>query len=62
MPFRVEAGHEGTGGAHAEHERLPPVVEARMLDVDRKRALLDLTQPGFSEELRQVPLAGTREL
>jgi hypothetical protein len=30
----VEPRDVPAGGAHAEQERLPPVLEARMLDVD----------------------------
>src|SRR4051812_8287829 len=41
-PPRVQTGHVAAGGAHAEGERLPPILEARVLCANRKRALLDL--------------------
>ena len=36
LRFRVEAGRVAPGRADAERERLPPLLEARMLDADRR--------------------------
>jgi len=52
----------GAGGGYAERERLPPLLEARVLDVDGENTLFDLAKPGFSEELREVACTGAREL
>src|SRR4051794_17900326 len=62
LPLGVQAGHEHAGGAHAEKKRVPPVVEARMLDIDRQAGLLDSVESGLSEELREVALARAGEL
>ena len=48
--------------ADAERERLPPLIEAPVLDAHRQDALLDLAQPGLSEQLREMALAGARKL
>src|SRR5436305_9348591 len=49
LATRSETGRVGAGGPDAERERLPPLVEGRMLDVDRKNLLLHSVQPGFPE-------------
>ena len=48
----LEAGYVDARGADAERERLPPVVEAALLDADPQRGLLDLAQAGVIEQLR----------
>ena len=58
LPLRVEPGRVGAGGPDAERERLPPVLEGRVLDAHRERGLLDLAQPGRLEQLGQVALRG----
>jgi hypothetical protein len=57
-PGRVEPGDVVTRRAHAERERLPPVVETREAHPDGEHTRLDLVQPGRREELGQVTLAG----
>jgi hypothetical protein len=57
----VEALRIGTGRANAERERLPPIVEGPVLDVDRQHALVDRTQPGCLHQLRQLTLASACE-
>jgi len=62
LPLGVETDRVAAGGTNAERERLPPVLEARVLGADRKSAVLDLAHPGCLQQLREVSLAGTREL
>jgi hypothetical protein len=50
------------GRADAERERLPPVLEARMLDRHGQRSVLDVAQPGLGEQLCEMPLARARKL
>ena len=49
---RFEAGGVGACRAHAESERLPPLLKARMFDANFENRLLDLAQPGLLEQLR----------
>jgi hypothetical protein len=42
LPSGIEAHHVAARGPDAEQEPLPPLLERRMVDVDRKGALLDL--------------------
>ena len=58
---RVQPGHVGAGRADPERERLPPLVEAGEAAPDGQHGRLDLAHSGGGEELRQVPLPGTRE-
>jgi hypothetical protein len=53
----VEAGHMRAGRADAEHERLPPLLERRMLDADRERSLFDVAQSGSAEQLTEMTLS-----
>jgi len=62
LPVYVETSRVAAGRADAERERLPPVVEARLLDADRKSAFLDLVQPCCFEQLRKMALAGARQV
>ena len=62
LPLRVETGCVAARRPDAERVRLPPVLEARMLDADRKRGLLDVVQPRCPEELGELSLARARKL
>ena len=57
----VEAGQVIAGGPHAERERLPPLLEGRVLDAHFERRFLDLVQARFLEQLGQVPFPRARE-
>jgi hypothetical protein len=59
LPLGVETSRVASGRANTQRERLPPFVEAWMLDVDCENALLDLVQPGCLEQLRKVAFAST---
>src|SRR5438105_7298662 len=59
---RLETDRVASCGSHAERERVPPILEARMLDADGENALLDLLKPSCLEEPGQVALAGARKL
>jgi hypothetical protein len=48
---RAERGHVGACRANAELERLPPVVEGRMINVDGEHRVLDRAQTSFSHQL-----------
>ena len=50
----LEPGRIAAGGADAEGERLPPLLEARMRQADRESGLLDVVQPGCLEQLGQL--------
>ena len=51
---RAEPGDVSAGRTDAEQERVPPLVEARVLDVDRQDVVLHLTQAGGVEKLGEV--------
>lgn len=57
LSLGVESRYAAAGLAGAEQERLPPVVEVRMLDINHDGALLDLVHTCRSEQLRKVPVA-----
>src|SRR5207248_7661495 len=54
---RVERRQVRAGGPDAERERFPPLVEVRMLHLNRQSSLLDLPEAGLREELDEVALA-----
>ena len=57
MPNHVESRDVRARRAYPERERLPPVLEGRVLDGDPERGLLDRVESGCSEELCKVTLA-----
>ena len=59
---RIESGHEHACRSDAVRERLPPVLEGRVLVADGERGVGDLAQPGCREQLGQVTFAGAGEL
>src|SRR5438270_1088691 len=61
LPPGVEPLHVPTRRANAEHERLPPLLEARMLHLNREDTLLDLIHACQPEELRKVAATGARK-
>lgn len=58
----VEAGGVAAGGPDAERERLPPLLECRMLDAHREEHGFDLAQACRLEQLLQVPLSRARKI
>jgi hypothetical protein len=58
----IEPGDITSGRADAERERLPPFIEARMLDADRVSGLLDLLHSGRYEQLRKMAFANACEV
>ena len=50
------------GGPDTEGERLPPILERRMLDGRGEHGGLDVVQPGRNEQLDEMPLARAGEL
>jgi hypothetical protein len=61
-PDGVEARHICTRGTDTESKRLPPIVEARVLDPDGQLGLVDVVEVGGLEQLGKVARAGSREL
>jgi hypothetical protein len=61
-PDGVEARHICTRGTDTESKRLPPIVEARVLDPDGQLGLVDVVEAGGLEQLGKVARAGSREL
>jgi hypothetical protein len=62
LAARGQGCHIGPGGADAERERLPPVIEAGVADADRQRGGLRAAQPGLREEAGQVTFADAGEV
>src|SRR5919204_3711621 len=58
----VEPAHVCPRGTHTLCVRLPPVLEARVLDARSKLRVLDSAQPSRSEQLGQVAFAHTGEV
>jgi hypothetical protein len=50
----VETRHVVTGGADAEREGFPPLLEARVLNTDSESAMPDLSEPGLLKQLRKM--------
>ena len=59
LPRRVETSCVGASGADTECVRLPPLIEAPMLDADGERGFLDLAQASVVKQLDKVALAGS---
>src|SRR5437764_8468238 len=58
----VESRGVGARGTDTERERLPPLLERRVLDGDREDRVLDPAQPGRPEELRQTALRSAGQI
>jgi hypothetical protein len=57
LSLSVETSRVPTGGTDAEKERLPPLLQGRVLDADGQSAFLDLVQTGCVEEPAEMTLA-----
>ena len=62
LAFRIQAGQVGARGPHTPRVRLPPLVEARVLEGRRHDGRSDLAQACRLEQLREVALAYTCQL
>lgn len=56
-PVGIEARHMRARRANTKGERLPPLVEGRMLNADHEPRLLDVAQTGGTKQLAEVTLA-----
>ena len=59
LMLAAETDDVGSGRPYPERERLPPFVEAGVLDCHRESVILDLGQTHLPEEIDQVSFAGS---